>query len=181
MYNSQAVIIFEHMEVRPVLLRDVAAFFDLVERNRPYLRMYFPKTTDAVKDLTSSEEFILQKIIQYDRREGYLLVIEINDQLIGMLSIKEIDWTVPKAEIAYFVDEKFQGKGIVSEAIKTLVSFSFDELGLKKIYARISPENPGSRRVVEKNGFKFEGVFRNDFRNGAGELIDVAYFALLRE
>lgn len=169
------------MEIRPILLSDIAAFFDLVERNRTYLRVYFPKTIEAVQDLVSCEEFILQKILQYERRESYLLVVEREGKLIGMLGLKEIDWTVPKAEIAYFVDEACQGQGIMTEALKWGMTFCFEELRLEKIYARISPENLASRRVVEKNGFLFEGLFRKDFRNGDGELMDVEYFALLRE
>ncbi|MCE3294518.1 MAG: rimL [Crocinitomicaceae bacterium] len=168
------------MEVRLILLRDSAAFFDLIERNREYLRTSFPKTVAAVVDIASSQEYILQRVIQHEQQQAYLLVIEEGGQLIGMLGLKEIDWTFPKAEIAYFIDQAFQGKGIISQALKTLIEFSFGELQLQKIYARISPENPGSRKVVEKNGFVFERLVRDDFQNGDGKMVDVEYFTLFR-
>ena len=168
------------MHVRPIHIRDVPAFFELIEKSREHLQAYFPKTLTAVRDELTAEEYILQRIIQFERKEAFLFVIEAENRLLGMVSLKEIDWTVPKAEIAYFVAEEFQGKGIVTRALQWLVTYSFDELRLEKIYARISPENPASRKVVEKNGFVLEGLFRKDFRSGTGELIDVEYFALLR-
>lgn len=169
------------MNIRPILLSDLNTFFDLVERNRTYLSAFFPKTVETVQDPESCAEFILDKILRYDRRESYLLVIEKEGQLIGMVSLKEVNWKESKSEIAYFVDEACQGQGIMTQALDWLKSFSFEELGLDKIYARISPGNPASKRVVEKNGFKFEGLICKDFRNGKGDLVDVEYFALVRD
>jgi len=51
---------------------------------------------------------------------------------------------------------------------------------VEKVYARISPENIGSIKVVENCGFQREGLLRRDFRTSKGELLDVYMYSCLR-
>ncbi len=94
--------------------------------------------------------------------------------------IKDIDFTVPKCELAYFIDEAFEGKGIATDATHWLVNFCFEELDMEKIILRINPANEGSKQVALKNGFSREGYMKNEYRNGYGELTDVEHYGLTR-
>jgi ribosomal-protein-alanine N-acetyltransferase len=62
------------------------------------------------------------------------------------------------AELGYFIGEKFWNKGITSRAVKLITDFGFNELKILKIYAGIFEFNKPSMRVLEKCGFKLEGI-----------------------
>jgi [ribosomal protein S5]-alanine N-acetyltransferase len=71
------------------------------------------------------------------------------------------------AELGYFIGEKFWNKGITSRAVKLITDFGFYELNIVKIYAGIFEFNHPSMRVLEKCGFKLEGILKKSIiKNG---------------
>jgi ribosomal-protein-alanine N-acetyltransferase len=74
----------------------------------------------------------------------------------------------------------FQGKGIISEAIKEVVKYGFEEMKLHSIEAIIDPANISSEKVLQKNGFVKEAHLReNDFFNG--RFLDTVIYSSLNE
>ncbi len=73
--------------------------------------------------------------------------------------------TLPKfktAAIGYVLHRDFWGQGVATEAAQALVKFGFEQLGLHRIYATCDSLNPGSARVMQKCGMRFEGEFKED-------------------
>ena len=170
------------IDIRPITKDDAIPFYALIEKNRQRLTMYFPKTLKHIRDLDSTKLFIDLKMNEAAKKEGYWFLIisqEIN-RPIGSLVIKELDLTVPKCELAWFIDEDHEGKGIISKATQWLVNFCFDELDMVKIFVRVNPSNEASKRVALKNGFVKEGYMKKEYRNGYGELTDVEHYGLAR-
>lgn len=64
------------------------------------------------------------------------------------------------AEISYYFSADDWGKGFAGEAVKEVARFGFEELGLHRIQALVLPENKASLRVLEKNGFRREGLLK---------------------
>lgn len=62
--------------------------------------------------------------------------------------------------IGYFVDHGRNGLGYATEAVGLAVRFAFDHAGLHRVQAAVMPRNVRSIRVVEKNGFRYEGLAR---------------------
>jgi ribosomal-protein-alanine N-acetyltransferase len=88
-----------------------------------------------------------------------------------------------KAEIAYWVAAGYRRKGYGSEAVRAVLRFGFDVLGLHRIEAYAQPNNTASCGLLAKIGFAREGVLRK-FRNEGGRTgiwTDSAVFGLLRE
>ena len=172
----------EGIEIRLLRKEDALAFYELIEKNRERLTMYFPKTLKHIRDLDSTKLFIDLKINEAKRKTGYwfLMISKKDNSVIGSLVIKELDLTVPKCELAYFIDEDHEGKGITSKATQWLVNYCFDELDMVKIFVRVNPANEGSKRVALKNGFVKEGYMKKEYRNGYGELTDVEHYGLVR-
>lgn len=171
------------MQVRFVEKEDFEELYDLVERNRERLIMYFPKTSASIKDLEAAKKFAKQKVKQALEKEQYSFVIVSKGQpsVIGMVMVKNIDWTIPKGELAYFIDENYEGIGITSNAVKRVVEYCFEQLGMEKLYIKFNPQNAGSKKVAIKNGFEKEGLLKREFRTGHGELTDVERYGLLRK
>lgn len=89
-------------------------------------------------------------------------------------------WNQPHrgAEIGYEMDPAYWGKGIMVEAIRPTLAFGFRVMKLHRIEANIDPANIGSRRVLEKLGFKREGRIRENWFDGE-RYTDTEHFGLL--
>lgn len=94
--------------------------------------------------------------------------ITVNDQAIGAIGLalgEDIERI--SAEVGYWLGEKYWGTGIASSALKGIVNYGFNDLGLKRIFAKPFEHNMASRRVLEKNGFYLEGILkRSAFKEG---------------
>jgi RimJ/RimL family protein N-acetyltransferase len=112
---------------------------------------------------------------------SYGIYLKEENNLIGHIFAKSIEWKIPKCEIGYYIDKNYEGKGYITEAVNTLVEYCFTHLKMQKIFIRIIPGNAGSRRVAEKAGFTLEGLLRKEFRTHDNELVDVEYFGKTAE
>jgi [ribosomal protein S5]-alanine N-acetyltransferase len=105
------------------------------------------------------------------------VVVDQNADLAGFVKLFDIQYR-SKAEIGYWLAEPLWGKGLMPEAIEAVVTFAFDQLGLHRIYATTHVDNRASQRVLEKVGFKKEGVLRMHGRL-QGKWADSVMYGLL--
>ena len=83
------------------------------------------------------------------------------------------------AELGYWVAKQFRGRGIATAACTALTAYLFERYGLRRVEAHAHGGNAGSQRVLEKSGFKHEGILR-DAVIKRGEVRDVHLFGKLR-
>ena len=157
-------------------------FFELVRSNTDHIKRTFPVTSTACADLQKTAKFILAALKKENNGEGYHFYIRNieSDKLIGYICIKKIDKNILKCELAYFIDRNFEGKGIISAAVEDIIEICFSALKMNKIFVCTSLTNLGSQRIAVKNGFKHEGVLRQEFKNGDGIFEDINYYGLLK-
>ncbi len=87
--------------------------------------------------------------------------ITFNDTLCGVISlIIQKDVYKKSAEVGYWIGQPFWGKGIMTQALALITHYGFDELHLIRIYTGVFEYNTASMKVLEKNGFLKEGVFK---------------------
>jgi len=87
--------------------------------------------------------------------------IEYNEKLCGVIGlIVQNDVYRKSAEIGYWIGEPYWGKGIATIAVELITNSGFNTLNLNRIYAGVFEYNITSMHVLEKNGFKKEGVFK---------------------
>ena len=98
---------------------------------------------------------------------------------IGSISVVELNNTVQKAEIGYCIGRNWWRKGIMTEALRAVIDFLFDEVGMQRVEARHDPRNPNSGAVMRKCGMKYEGTTRQSDRNSLG-ICDAAHYSILR-
>jgi ribosomal-protein-serine acetyltransferase len=157
-------------------------FFKLIENNKNHIEKTFPVTLVNCADLEKTVDFIANNIEIEKRKDGYYFYIRnsTTNDLIGYVCIKNINKTILKCELAYFVDAAFEGKGIISKAVSQTIAFCFNELMMNKIFICTSKINLGSQRIALKHGFQQEGILREEFKNGDGILEDINYYGLLK-
>ena len=85
-----------------------------------------------------------------------------------------------RAELGYWIGVPFWGKGYVTEAAKALVTFGFETLKLRRIFAHHFSGNTASGRVLEKIGMRHEGRSREHIRKW-DQFVDIENYGLLAE
>ena len=121
----------------------------------------------------------MEELVQKSKDKLYYpFIIENTDtkELIGFIDIKNIDWNIPKAELGFYTDKEYAGKGITSKAFNLIVNYCFGELGFRKLYLRTHESNLAAQRLAEKCGFEVEGKIRKDYKTTKGEIVDLIYY-----
>ncbi len=103
------------------------------------------------------------------------------DTLVGSSGLHRIDWDIPRFEIGYWLRTSFTGRGYMTEAVRGIVAFAFDELGAERIEIKCDPTNTKSVKVAERCGFHLEGELRNNEKSPSGELRNTLVYSMLPE
>jgi ribosomal-protein-serine acetyltransferase len=157
-------------------------FYKLVDKNKNHIKKTFPVTLANSDSLSKAEDFLAVSLDKEKNKEGFYFYARDlkTNSLIGYLCVKTIDYRISKCELGYFVDEDFQGKGITSKMVSDALEFCFNELMMNKVFICTSEINLASQRIALKHNFKQEGILRDEFRNGDGELQNTVYFGLIK-
>jgi len=86
-------------------------------------------------------------------KEYHFAISDLNENLLGVIGIKEINNDLGTCEIGYWLGKEHHGKGIISNVIPVVVQFCFSRLKLQKIKAIVFVSNIASIKVLEKTGF----------------------------
>ncbi len=101
--------------------------------------------------------------------------------LVGRIALHTVQWGIIRsAGVGYWIDQRLAGRGMMTEALATLVSFAFEEVRLHRIWAGIQPKNLRSKLLVERLGFTREGLHRRELFI-AGSWQDQIQYAMLEE
>lgn len=98
--------------------------------------------------------------------------------LLGGTGLHRFDWTLRRFEIGYWMRKRFQGQGLVREAVAALARFAFTQLRARRVEIRMDERNQASWAVAEACGFMLEGVLRNEALGVDGEPRDTRVYAL---
>jgi RimJ/RimL family protein N-acetyltransferase len=153
----------------------------LVAANAERIGPHFPGVIQGTKSAAGAARYVRDRVREWDERIAYFFAVcdSRDKRQLGQVRFKTIDWAATKAEIAYFIGGDSEGLGLMSEALHLLLGIGFDDLGLTKVFARITPANERSQKLLLRAGFLKEGLLRQDFRTLSGELADVVYYGLL--
>jgi len=121
-----------------------------------------------------------------DEREWYesqdednaSFVVTVDDDPVGIAGLHLDPYPWGYAEVGYMVHPDYWGQGYATDAVRCLLRYGFDECRLNKVGADVYAPNEASQRVVEKVGFKREGV-RRDHAFVDGEHVDLYEYGLL--
>ncbi len=102
-----------------------------------------------------------------------------DDVIIGTCTLAQVDTQNRRAEIGFALRQDHWGQGYMTEALRTLLTFSFEDLKLHRIEADVDPRNAASIRLLENLGFQREGYLRQRWFVG-DEINDTVFYGLLR-
>jgi ribosomal-protein-serine acetyltransferase len=139
--------------------RHAPILFALVHDNRPHLRRYLP-WVDGTRTVQDSAAFIQSALDQFARGIALHVAIYAEGQLAGLCGTHAIQWAHRRTELGYWLGEKFQGRGLMTRAVRALGTYCFRSLELHRLEIRAAVDNKRSRSVAERLGFRLEGVSR---------------------
>jgi RimJ/RimL family protein N-acetyltransferase len=170
------------LEIRPLAAADAWIFFDLVQRNKDRLANFFAGVLSRTQTLDDTRNFVADATARREAKTyfAYLVFQKDSNTLVGFLDLKNIDWSIPKAEIGCYTDRHHAGKGVAKAAMRSFIDHCFREHGFNKLLLRTHKSNESAIRVALHSGFVKEGAIRCDYKTTAGELVDLLYFGLLR-
>ncbi|RJL33249.1 GNAT family N-acetyltransferase [Bailinhaonella thermotolerans] len=150
--------------LRPLRVRDARVWREVRLRNADWLRPWEPTNPETPLFRTGLGPYVsMANTLRREARAGMALpwVVTYRGQFAGQLTVGAIVWgSARSAQVGYWVDGRLAGRGITPTALALAVDHCFFTVGLHRVEANIRPENHASRRVVEKLGFREEGVRR---------------------
>ena len=131
-------------------------------------------------DLATTRDW-LDGMIAADSGSSDDFVIEVDGEIVGQLNVSNILYgSVSSATLGYWIAPEAAGRGVTPTAVALVTDYFFNSVGLHRIEIDIRPENEASLRVVEKLGFRYEGL-KERFIHINGSWRDHYVFALTAE
>ena len=160
-FRRRPVIETERMTLRLPAHGDYRAWAELREQSADHLRPWEPVWAH---DHLSRKAFT-NRVYWASRSEvqgsalSVLLIRRADQRLLGAVTLDNIRrGPVQAGTMGYWIGADFARRGYMKEAVQAMVHYAFATLGLSRIESACLPENVASRGVLEKSGFKYEGV-----------------------
>ena len=157
--------------------RDLSALYEIF--SSPAVTRYWGSppletTVDAEHLLASIREHFLSKtLIQWG------ITLKGDDVVIGTCTLANLEPSHRRCELGFALHPSAWGRGLGQEAVDRVLLYAFHELGMYRIEADVDPRNSRSIRLVERAGFRREGLLRQRYQVN-GEIQDSLIFGLLR-
>lgn len=173
---------FPELETERLLLRridttDADAVFEL--RSDPETMKFIPRPLATSTEQALEHIKIIDDKIIANEGINWAITLKGNPKLLGIIGFYRSRPENFRSEIGYMLLPEFQGKGIITEAIKLALGYGFDVMNLHSVEAIIDPGNEGSAKALEKNGFVKEAHLKeNEFYDG--KFLDTVIYSLLK-
>ena len=173
---------FQNIETERLLLRridknDVDEVLAL--RSNPQTMKYIPRPLAKSREDALEHIAMIEDKIVNNTGINWGISLKGNPKIIGIIGHYKISPENHRAEIGYLSLPETNGKGYMSEAIKAVVAYGFQQMNLHSIEAIIDPENIASEKVLQKNGFIKEAHLREN-ELWEGKFRDTVIYSLLK-
>ncbi|MDN3613197.1 GNAT family N-acetyltransferase [Vibrio gallaecicus] len=149
--------------LRIIEASDAREFSELVRQSSSLFKWIDWCTPDYSE--TEAEKFILATRLNWVKADafGFGVFDNISGNILGMVAINELYHTFNMASLGYWIGDKYQSKGIATEALQALINFCFEQLKLTRLEIVCDPDNLPSQRLIERCGAEKEAIARNRF------------------
>lgn len=135
------------------------------------------------RSIEITNRILKEWISQYQNNDFYqwaIVLKEYGEVPIGTISVVDMNEGLNIVHIGYCIGSKWWKQGIASEAFRLIIPFLFEEVRVNRIESQHDPNNPGSGKVMEKCGLKYEGTLRQADSSNKG-IVDAAIYSILAD
>lgn len=157
-FNSFPVIETEHLVLRKIEPEDAKDLFEFLSDDAVNRFM----TNNSYENIVQVQRLIngIQQSFESKQKIHWGIAQKTANKIIGQCGYHAFDRSNLIGEISYCLAREHWGQGIMTEAIRAVIGFGFEKLGLNRIETKSMLENTGSFKVLEKAGFQKEGLIR---------------------
>lgn len=133
------------------------------------------------KKISITREIINTWVYSYKKTDFYnwAIVFKSDAKVIGSISLDNISNVHFRCEIGYCLSKVFWNRGLMTEALKSVVKYLFTDVGFKRIQAIHHTANYASGKVMLKAGMKYEGILRKYHLSNDGVLTDCKIYSII--
>lgn len=166
--------------VRPYRVEDAEALREAVQESRDHLRPWLP-FADAHQSVEESRDFIIRRMASWLVRDDFGLSVwqSATGAFLGGVGFHVRDWELRYFEIGYWLRRSAEGHGYITEAVRLVTDFLFEQLGAQRVEIRCDALNRRSASVAERLGFIQEARLRNARWKSDGSIRDTLIFSLI--
>lgn len=157
--------------------RHATPFFRLVDGDREHLRQWLPWVDKAVEE-EQILDFIRSGLRQFADNAGFHCGIWWQGEPAGVIGFQRVNWLNRKVELGYWLSSGRQGQGLMTDAVRALTSFAFQEWGLHRVQIQCATGNHRSCAIPLRLGFTHEGVLR-EAQLLRGQFLDLNLYSML--
>jgi [ribosomal protein S5]-alanine N-acetyltransferase len=153
--------------MRPPRANDYDAWLQVRSDSRAFLEPWEPTWPSDVLTRASFKRRLKRyaRDVRDDYGYSFFVFRREDDELVGGVNLSHVHRGVSQScSMGYWMGQRYARQGLMSDAVKAAVSFSFDDLRLHRIEAACVPDNIPSRDLLRKVGFQEEGYARNYLR-----------------
>jgi [ribosomal protein S5]-alanine N-acetyltransferase len=177
-FDPFPVLETENLNLRRLITADVEEILSL--RGNPETMKYIPRPLAKTKEDALEHIAMIDAKIENNEGINWAITLKDDSKVIGIIGHYRIKPEHYRAEIGYMLLPEFNGRGIITEAIKEVVKYGFNTMKLHSIEAIIDPENLASEKVLQKNGFVKEAHLKeNEFFEG--RFLDTVIYSLINK
>ncbi len=169
----------ERLLLRKLTGQDVSDVFEIY--SDPEVMLYFDDRY-AFTEPSEAEQMIsgYNQAIRNWNGMRWGIVLKASGKLIGTCGFHAISDYHKRIEIGYDLNRNFWGNGFMSEALSLIIDHAYNHSDVNRIEAYVETPNKASRSLLEKLGFRMEGILR-EHEMCRGNLIDIQILSLLRK
>jgi [ribosomal protein S5]-alanine N-acetyltransferase len=177
-FSRFPVIDLGNIRLRDLMLSDKEKYFEMMSDSEV---VKFQSDEDIPTTIVDTESEIKFWGGLFYRKQSVFWAIADSetDKFIGTIGYNNWNFTNRRGEISYDLMSEYWRKGIMTKALTNGLSFGFKEMDLYRIEARTMTDNIPSRKILEKVGFKLEGIQRG-YRIIRNVPVDIALYSIIR-
>lgn len=177
-FKEVPVLETERLVLRGFIDNDIDDIFEYA--SIPEVTEFLPWETH--KSIDDTKDFLKVSKEMFEKKDNidFAIHLKSDNKVIGGISIRKWNNKNRCADIGYVLSPKYWNKGIITEAIKRIIKFGFDQLNANRIEAHCDENNIGSYRAMEKAGMKYEGTHRQKVLM-KGKFVNMRFYSILLE
>ena len=176
--SALPVLDTERLRLRPVRRTDAEAILQVFGDDAA-MRFW---SHEPLADLDAAHGYIDRMVAGFASRTLFQWVVadRETDGLLGTVTVYQWDHANHRAEVGFMLGRAHWGRGFAQEAVRAVLRFAFEAMDLHRVEADTHPGNAASLRLLERLGFRREGLLRQRFLID-GSASDSEIFGLLQE
>lgn len=142
---------------------------------------YYGENDGVCRNIEDANSQISWCIEQFSQNAGRWIIVEKEkNKYIGDIGFFDFDNKHKKVELGYRLKKEFWNQGIITAFIRQVINWGFNDLRYNRIQALVDDRNNNSKKVLLKNGFKYEGTLR-DYEFEYDDFINLEMYSILKK